>query len=65
MALGLTGRIAEEWNRYTLALNQGNVFISEDSDKIVWVYNSKEGHVTTKLTYCSTILEHSKFEDEW
>ena len=64
LAMGLTGRIAEEWDMYILAPNQGSVSLSEDPDKLVWVYNSREEQVIAKLAYCAAISEHSMFEDK-
>ena len=50
---------------YIYALNQGNVSLFEIFDKLVWMYNSREGQVTAKLAYQSTISMHISFEVEW
>ena len=63
--LGLASRNAEEWDIFTIALKQGNVYLLDSLDKLVWLYNSRDGKVTANLAYKSTISVEIPFEIDW
>ena len=66
MMLGLTGRSAKEWDRFSLALKQGKVFLTDSPDELVWLFNSKEGKVVANMAYRSDILVQISFKiDGW
>lgn len=65
-SLGLFGDLAKEWDGYVFNnLNQGNIVLGPDSDKLVWSSNPKEGSVSASLAYSSLICDENSRSVEW
>ena len=63
--LGLDGNSDEEWNEYVSNIYQGGISLCDKIDKLVWVYNIKEGLVTAMLAYHSFCMEDSLAGTLW
>ena len=57
--LGLDGNSAEEWDAHVSNIYQWGINLCAKPDKLVWVYNIKEGLVTAMLAYHSLFMEDS------
>ena len=56
--LGLSGELETDGDRYVFFLNQGNIMLGTNVDKLIWSYNSIDGSVSASLDY------RSLFSDE-
>ena len=63
--MGLAGRNVEEWDRFTIALKKGNVYLLYFPYDLVWLCNLIYVKVTANLAYKSTISVEIPFEIDW
>ena len=58
--LELEGTWKEEWSHFICGLSHGGIRLLDQKDKLLWMYNTENGEVSTKLAY--DVIVTSKLE---